>query len=82
MQTTLRSTLIVGATALFAVFATAQAAEPYDGGFNSLRSFLNENLNDVSRAESNGEFRDDVTSVRSLVRGFIKDVGAKPAKRK
>ena len=82
MQTTLRSTLIVGATALFAVFAAAQAAEPYTGGVKSFRSFLNENATGFSPAEGKGEFRDEITSLRNLARGFMKDFGARPARKK
>jgi hypothetical protein len=82
MQPTFRSALIVGATALFAVFSATQAAEPYSGGVNSLRSYLNENVNDFSRADGSRKYGDEVTSVRSLVRGIIKDVGTRRAKKK
>ena len=78
MQPTFRSALIVGATALFAVFSAAQAAEPYSGGVNSLRSYLNGNLNDFTKDEGNTEFRDEITSVRRLVKGLIKDVAKTP----
>jgi len=80
MQPTFRSALIVGATALFAVFSAAQAAEPYSGGVNSLRSYLNGNLNDFTKDEGNTEFRDEITSVRRLVKGLIKDVAKTPGK--
>jgi hypothetical protein len=82
MQTTIRSTLIVGATALFAVFGAAQAAEPYSGGINSLRSYLNENVKDFSLANGSGQYGDDVTSIRRLMKGLIKDVGARRAEKK
>ncbi len=78
MQPTFRSALIVGATALFAVFSAAQAAEPYSGGVNSLRSYLNGNLNNFTKDEGNTEFRDEITSVRRLVKGLIKDVAKTP----
>ena len=82
MQTTFRGTLIVGATALFAVFAAAQAAEPYGGGAKTLRSFLNESVNEFSRARRNGEFRGETISVRSLVRGVLKEVGVRSVRKK
>lgn len=82
MQTTFRGTLIVGATALFAFFAAAQAAEPYGGGVKTLRSFLNESFNEFSRAQRNGEFRGETVSVRSLVRGILKDVGGRSVRKR
>jgi hypothetical protein len=80
MQTTIRSTLIVGATALFAVFGAAQAAEPYSGGFQTLGTFLNGNLNDFTKNEGNTQFRDEITSVRRLMKGLIKGVAKTPGK--
>jgi len=80
MQPTFRSALIVGATALFAVFSATQAAEPYSGGVNSLRSYLNENIKDFSRADGSGEYGDEITSIRRLVKGLIKDVAKTPGK--
>jgi hypothetical protein len=82
MQTTTKSTLIVGATALFAMFSAAHAAEPFGGGVKSLRSYLNENLNDF-RSNGTGQYGGETTSVRSMVQGILKDVGgARRAKKK
>ena len=81
MQPTFRSALIVGATALFAVFSAAQAAEPYSGGVNSLRSYLNENVTNL-RSTSSGQYGGETTSVRNMVQSFLKDVGVRRAKRK
>lgn len=80
MQMTFRNTLIAGATALFAVFGAAQAAEPF-GGVKSLRSYLNENLNDF-RSNGNGQYGGKTTSVRSVVQDILKDVGVRRAKKK
>ena len=78
MQTTIRNTLIVGATALFAVFGAAQAADTYSGGFKSFRTYLNGNVNDFTKNEGNTEFRDEITSVRRLMKGLIKDIAKTP----
>ena len=82
MQMTSRSTIIAGATALVAVFSAAHAAEPYYDGAKSLRSYLNENLNDSSRANDNSRYGGQTTSVRSLLQGFLKEVGVRRAKKK
>ena len=81
MQPTFRSALIVGATALFAVFSAAQAAEPYSGGVNSLRSYLNENVKNF-RGNVGGQYGGETTSVRNMVQSFLKDVGVRRATRK
>lgn len=81
MQPTFRSALIVGATALFAVFSAAQAAEPYSGGVNSLRSYLNENVKNF-RSKGSGQYGGETTSVRNMVQSFLKDVGVRRATRK
>jgi len=82
MQTTLRSALVVGATTLFAVIGTAQAADFYNGGYASARSYLNKNLNSTSRAKSLRGYRYERTSVRRLVSGVLKDVGVRSATRR
>lgn len=82
MQMTSRSTLIFGATALVAVFSAAHAAEPSYGGTKSLRSYLNENLSDFSRANDRSQYGGQTTSVRSMVQGFLKEVGVRRAKKK
>ena len=82
MQTTIKSALIVGATALFAVLSAAQAAEPYYGGLKSLRSYLNGNLSDYYRTNGNTAYGGETTSVRSLVQDVLKDVGVRRAKKK
>ncbi len=76
MQMTFRNTLIAGATALFAAFGAAQAAEPF-GGVKSLRSYLND-----FRSNDTGQYSGETTSVRSMVQGILKDVGVRPAKKK
>lgn len=81
MQPTFRSALIVGATALFAVFSAAQAAEPYSGGVNSLRSYLNENVKNF-RGNGSGQYGGETASVRNMVQSFLKDAGARRATRK
>ena len=81
MQPTFRSALIVGATALFAVFSAAQAAEPYSGGVNSLRSYLNENVKNF-RGNGSGQYDGETASVRNMVQSFLKDVSARRATRK
>lgn len=81
MQPTFRSALIVGATALFAVFSAAQAAEPYSGGINSLRSYLNENVKNF-RSNGSDQYGGETTSVRNMVQSFLKDVGVRRATRK
>lgn len=81
METTFRNTLILGATAFFAVFSVAQSAEPFSGGVKSLRSFLNENLNDF-RSNDTGQYGGETNSVRSTVQGILKDVGVRGAKKK
>lgn len=81
MQPTFRSALIVGATALFAVFSAAQAAEPYSGGVNSLRSYLNENVKNF-RGNGSGQYDGETASVRNMVQSFLKDVGVRRATRK
>ncbi len=78
MQTTLRSTLILGATALFAVIGTAQAADSYSGGLPSLRGFLADNYNGYANGGGRNEYRDNFTSVRRMVKGIIKDVPKSP----
>lgn len=82
MHTALRSTLIVGATTLFAVIGTAQAADFYNGGYASPRSYLNENLNGTSPSKSIRGYRNKRTSVRRLVSGILKDAGVRSATRR
>jgi len=77
MHTTLRSALIVGATTLFAVIGTAQAADFNNGGYASARSYLNQNINSTSRAKSLRGYRNERTSVRRLVKGILNDVGVR-----
>ena len=82
MHAALRSTLIVGATTLFAVIGTAQAADFYNGGYASRRSYLNENLNGTSPSKSIRGYRNKRTSVRRLVSGILKDAGVRSATRR